>query len=136
MPVVVFDTNVLVSSIGWSGTPRRCLELARNGSITLVTCEPMLEELTRTLRDKLRFSPRQLLEAHADLLNTARIIVIPLMIHGVCPDPKDDMVLECAAAAGADYLVTGDKKHLLPLKHFQGIPIVSPAELLRLTVSA
>jgi predicted nucleic acid-binding protein len=40
-------------------------------------------------------------------------------------------VLECALAAKADYIVSGDRRHLLPLKAFRGIPIVSPAEFLR-----
>ena len=50
-------------------------------------------------------------------------------LRGVCPDPKDDMVLECAIAAKETHVVTGDKKHLLSLKSFQGIAIVSPAVL-------
>ena len=36
-------------------------------------------------------------------------------------------VLECAAAAGADAIVTGDTRHLLPLGSFQEIPILDPA---------
>ena len=43
------------------------------------------------------------------------------------PDAK---VLACAFAGKADVIVTGDKKHLLPLKRYRGIPIVSPAEFL------
>jgi predicted nucleic acid-binding protein len=42
------------------------------------------------------------------------------------------MILECAQAAGADYIVSGDKKHLLALREFRGIPIVGPADFLRL----
>lgn len=41
------------------------------------------------------------------------------------------MILECALAAEADYIVSGDKKHVLLLRAFEGIPIVSPAEFLR-----
>jgi predicted nucleic acid-binding protein len=41
------------------------------------------------------------------------------------------MILECALAAEADFIVSGDKKHLLVLRRFRGIPIVSPAEFLR-----
>jgi predicted nucleic acid-binding protein len=39
--------------------------------------------------------------------------------------------LECALAGEADFIVSGDKKHLLALRQFQGIPIVSPADFLR-----
>jgi hypothetical protein len=46
-------------------------------------------------------------------------------------DPDDEMILECGLAAEADFIVSGDKKHLLPLGEFQGIQIVSPADFLR-----
>jgi predicted nucleic acid-binding protein len=41
------------------------------------------------------------------------------------------MILECAQAAEADCIVSGDKKHLLALGQFRGILIVSPADFLR-----
>jgi predicted nucleic acid-binding protein len=47
------------------------------------------------------------------------------------PDPQDEMVLECALAAEVDVIVSGDKKHLLSLRRFRGIPILSPSEFLR-----
>ena len=50
--------------------------------------------------------------------------------RGATPDPDDEMVLECALAAEADFLVSGDKKHLLKLREFEGTKIVSCAELL------
>lgn len=45
-------------------------------------------------------------------------------------DPDDNKIIECAVAAGADAIVTGDKKHLLPIRSFQGIKIVEIAEFL------
>lgn len=41
------------------------------------------------------------------------------------------MVLECALAARADWIVSGDKKHLLSLREYRDIPILSPAVFLR-----
>ena len=41
------------------------------------------------------------------------------------------MVLEFALAASADCIVTGDKKHLLPLRRFRDIPILAPGDFLR-----
>jgi len=46
------------------------------------------------------------------------------------PDPADAKILACAVAGKADAIVTSDRKHLLPLKRFKGIPIVTPAEFL------
>ena len=45
--------------------------------------------------------------------------------RGATVDPGDEMVLECALAAEADLLVSGDKKHLLSLREFEGIKIIS-----------
>lgn len=47
-------------------------------------------------------------------------------------DPSDNRILECAITAEADYIVTGDKNHLLPLKRYKNIRILSPSEFLRL----
>jgi predicted nucleic acid-binding protein len=44
----------------------------------------------------------------------------------VLADPGDDLVLECAVTAAADMIVTGDE-HLLAMKKFRGISILSPA---------
>jgi predicted nucleic acid-binding protein len=49
----------------------------------------------------------------------------------VADDSDDDEVLACALAAQADLIISGDR-HLLTLKGYQSIPIVSAAEALRL----
>ena len=53
-----------------------------------------------------------------------------LELHIVPGDPKDDMVVATAFAAAADYLVTGDRRHLLPLGTYQGTRILTPREFL------
>ena len=52
-----------------------------------------------------------------------------------CRDPADNMVLEAAVAGDADYIVTGDED-LLMLRSFEDIPIVGPAEFLRILEKA
>jgi len=42
------------------------------------------------------------------------------------------IIIECAVFSNATYIVTGDKRHLLPIKEYKGIKIVSPIEFLRL----
>lgn len=49
--------------------------------------------------------------------------------QGVSANPDDDKFLDCAVAAHADAIVSGDR-HLLALGSFRGIPILSPAEFL------
>ena len=49
----------------------------------------------------------------------------------ICRDPKDNIVLECAAAGKADFIVTGDKD-LLALKSFRKIRIITPRKFLEI----
>ena len=44
---------------------------------------------------------------------------------------SDNRILECAVAGQAAFIVTGDRKHLLPLGEYSGIRIVSPADFVR-----
>jgi predicted nucleic acid-binding protein len=67
----------------------------------------------------------------AALAESAELVFPVERTTGATSDPDDEMILECALAAEADFIVSGDKKHLLALRQFRGIPIVSPAELLR-----
>ena len=127
----VFDTNILVSAIGWSGNPRRCIELARAGVITGLTCREILEECWRVLASKLQFTDEEALSAVVDLLTVLQLVSIPHRLQFISADPADDKVLECAVEGRATHIVTGDKKHLLSLGNYQGIPIVSADDFLR-----
>lgn len=134
--VVVFDTSVLMSAVGWGGRPGRCVQLARDGRIEGVTCVEILDELADKLSAKLGYSNEQVVRVIGSLQLFLRPIAITGTMTGLCADPKDDMVLECALAAPATHVVSGDKKHLLSLGQFRGIPIISPAELERVVQAA
>lgn len=137
MPSIVatFDTNILLSGVGWRGNPYRCLELTRTGVIGGVTCRELLDELTEKLQARLNFSDDQVLDTIADLLSFLRLIRITNTLKVLSTDPDDDKVLECALVSGATHIVTGDRRHLLPLGTYQGIPIVSATDFLTLVSS-
>lgn len=130
--VAVFDTNILVSGVGWRGTPYRCLELARTGIVEGVTCQELLDELAEKLQNKLSFTDTQATDTVADLLTFLRLVIITNTLRVVTTDPEDDKVLECAVVGGATHIVTGDRRHLLPLVNYQGINIVTPADFFAL----
>jgi predicted nucleic acid-binding protein len=74
-------------------------------------------------------------EIRARVKRFARIadIIIPDIVPNVVEnDPADDHILACAVSGKADVIVSGDKRHLLPLKEYEGIPIVRPADFLRM----
>lgn len=60
------------------------------------------------------------------------ILFSALMVRGTPPDPNDDYLLALCQTAEADYLVTGDKSHLLALEHHEGTRIVSAETLVDL----
>lgn len=133
--IAVFDTNILLSAIGWKGAPYECLELARAGQVEGTTCVELLDELTEKLQSKLQFSAEQSIETLADLLTFLRVVAITGQLRAVPADPDDDKVLECATLAGATHVVTGDRSHLLPMGSFQDIQIITAAEFLKVAVS-
>ena len=64
-----------------------------------------------------------------DDLRRLAVIVVPTDVPRVVPtDPDDDHVIAAAVAGQADLIASGDKRDLLPLGSFQGIPIVTARE--------
>ena len=127
-PVVVYDTNVLLSGIGWGGKPGLCLELARQGSVKGLTCTGILQELEEKLPIKLNFSSVRTAATLEDLRCFLTLVRIHNTLTGVTADPDDDKVIECAVRGAATHIVTGDRRHLLPLGNYQNIRIITAAE--------
>jgi len=129
---VVFDTNVVASASFWRGAPFDCLSAWAQGRCVAVVSSGLLAEYHETVQElRLDYPGRKCVEWVEALTESAELVFPVERASGATPDPDDEMILECALAAEADFIVSGDKKHLLALRQFQGIPIVSPAEFLR-----
>jgi putative PIN family toxin of toxin-antitoxin system len=129
---VVFDTNVVASASFWRGAPFDCLAAWAQGRCVAVVSSPLLAEYHETIEElRLDYPGRKCVEWVEALAESAELVFPIDRATGATPDPDDEMILECALAAEADFIVTGDKKHLLQLRQFQGIPIGSPADFLR-----
>lgn len=128
----VFDTNILFSGLGWQGRPFHCLQAARQGEIILLTCREILTELEEKLCVKRHMPASDAARAVAEILLFSQLVTIPNVLKVVAADPDDDKILECAVVGGAHYIVTGDRRHLLPLANYQGIPIITAAAFLAL----
>ena len=129
-PIAVYDTNILLSGIGWRGSPYRCLELARQGSVEGLTCSEILDELAEKLTTKLNFSVSETTDVIADLLGFLRVVKITNTLKAIPADSADDKIIECAVVGEATHIVTGDRRHLLPLGSHQGVLIVTAADFL------
>ena len=128
---VVFDTNVSVSAFIVPGSKGEdALLLAHHRKIDLYTSIPILTETTRILRTKFNQPERDVLAALKHI-SRAATIVRSVRTVSILEDVPDNRILECAASAQADLVVTGDH-HLLALKEFEGMPIVRLADFLRM----
>jgi uncharacterized protein len=134
---IVLDTNVVLSALLWRGTPYRLLNAIQQRSSTqLCSSTALLEELTDVLTRPSATKRLALIEktAAAVLADYVEVIelVAPTTVPRVVPgDADDDQVIAAAVAARADLIVSGDRKHLLPLSSHAGIAIVDVAQALR-----
>ena len=131
---VVADTNVVVSGLLWHGPPRQLLNSARARLIDLYTSPVLLAELSDVLRrekfaERLRSADVSLSDLIMGYAALAKVIKPTSLVSAIIDDPDDNSILECAIAAHADAIVSGDS-HLLRLKTFQDIPILTANVLL------
>ena len=128
---LVLDTNTALSGLLWGGTPGRLIDAAEAGQVELASSAALLAELQGVLsREKFA---RQLAKRGitvADVFDGYAAMVTLVAPAVIAPtitrDPADDQVLAAALAAQADLIVSGDA-HLLDLKSFKGIEIVTAA---------
>lgn len=129
---VLCDTNVLVSAFIAGGPPSRVIEAAIDGRIDLVLADPVLGELERVLTVKLGVEPERVRELRTLLIDLAsKRVDAPMQApEAITGDPDDDVILACAMVAGVELVVSGDRRHLLPVGEHRGVRIVTPQALL------
>ncbi|MGA9366233.1 MAG: putative toxin-antitoxin system toxin component, PIN family, partial [Steroidobacteraceae bacterium] len=134
---IVADTNTVLSGLLWQGPPRRLLDLARarERKVSLYTSVTLLAELAEVIaRDKfaerVRAAGLSAAELVQDYERLAEVVTPETLPAPVSRDPDDDHVLACAVAAKAELIVSGDKRHLLVLGEYQGIPIRTVSDAL------
>ena len=126
---IVLDTNVLISGIFWKGAPHKILELWIHGHAQIFASRKIFEEYSAVLR---RIDQSQVLAKKWQRFIVENITIIAVKeVLQLCRDPHDDMFINCALAANASYIVSGDQD-LLVLKKVSKIKIVTPAEFLKI----
>jgi len=125
---VVFDSGIWISALQYGGVPMYALELALMEDNFLI-CSAIEAEVVRIMGAKFRRPPEIVVERMAAFTENATRVVVTGKISGICRDPKDDFILECAVAGNADVIVTGDKD-LLSLGMYGSIRIVTARQYL------
>lgn len=128
---VVADTNVLISALLFGGSPEQIFLAALRGDIQILSSRPILKELEKVLNGKFKLSAgfvRDILDLVEDV---AEIVEITSRMKVILHPDEDNRILECAVDGKAEFIVTGDTKHILPLKEYKGIKILSPSEFIK-----
>jgi len=128
---LVLDTNIVISAaLKPEGLQRTVLVLALTKPARLYVSNPIVQEYRAVLsrpefriRKGLRQQLLHLIEEHA-------YFVAPTHHLQVTTDPDDNMFVECADVARADYLITGNIRHFP--RYWKRTKIITPREFLSL----
>lgn len=108
------------------------IEEAIDGHLKMVLAQLVMTELERILTGKLEFESQRWRQVEELLLDLASELAPALKGQPptVTGDPDDDLILACAIEAGVDAVVSGDRRHLLPIGEHRGVRIITPQALL------
>lgn len=127
--MVCIDANVYISALAFGGKPLKIVQLALSREFLVITSPAILAEVRRNLVNKLELNKDNVDQFIDDMFDISSVFIpsgkVKLIEHA-----GDSLVLETALMGGANIIVTGDKKHLLPLKVFQGVVIEAPSTFL------
>jgi len=137
MLTIVFDINVLVSSLIVKGKPRELWQKAKDNEFTFAYSREMLSDLVNVLK-------RQKFEKYLasgdirlflnDLRVTGKLVPLKSKFRVAAEDPDDDIIIRTAYDAKANFIVSGDR-HLLALKEFKGMRVVTVDQMLMILSS-
>ena len=97
-----------MSALVYGGTPLRLLHLAIDGDLEVAISQPILGETLRILREKFGWSRERLRLAEALIVGFARQVSPSQTLNVIKGDEPDNRILECAAEAGSEFIVSGD----------------------------
>lgn len=125
---VVLDTNVLVSGLAYPGSvPGRIVSAWRQGGLDIVLSRYILDELVRVLPRlaRINMTPAEIRDLADSFMMLADIVEPAGQPDAQLRDPSDQPVLRRLLAAGAQYLITGDKDLLALADRY---PVTTPAD--------
>jgi len=129
---VIIDTNILISGLLKSPSCRKIIRLLEEKRFILITSPPILDELMGVIsRPKFHnVILRETIEKLIEIMKTQAILVKPSrLLFVIKEDPADNRFLEAALQANVDLIISGNH-HLLSLKNFHNIPIITSKEFL------
>ena len=130
---VVCDTNIYISALIFpGGKPEKVIKLATRKEIKLFISSFILSELGSVLVDKFDLSKPKIGKILSYISEFAILVEPQCRVSVVKKEENDNRIIECALECRADFLITGDKRHLLPLREYKGIKIVNADQFLNI----
>ena len=130
--IAVLDTNVFVSGIHWSGASEKALRLWFLNKFRTVSSAQTVDEFVKIMISfKIPMKIEDILWWKSLILEKSELVVPGKRVGVVKDDPDDNKFIEAALEGKADCIVTQDK-HLLKIKEFKGIKIITLEEFIRL----
>ncbi len=127
---IVFDTNVWISAMLWNrSVANKLFKLLLEHEVSIYTSYELLVECKKVLeRD---FPESNMKEILNELLESSVYIQVYDKVDVVANDKSDNIIIECALAASADFIISYDK-HLLNIVEYRNIRVITPERALRL----
>ncbi len=129
---ITVDTNFLISATQWDNSVahKLLLKLIEN-NIKIYTTNDILNEFSIVLKRDFNYGKREIANILETILSLVRLVIPRCKVNVIKDDPDDNKIIECAVASSSEYILTYDK-HLLKIKDYEGIKIISPEEFLRI----
>ena len=128
-PRVILDTNIYLSGIIFGGNSRHILDLIIQKRVKAITSAVILWEISEKLKRKFKWTQDKVLLAIKTIIKTTIIVKPKEKLKVVKADKSDNKIIEAYAESESDYIISGDK-HLLMIKRYKKIKIISPVEFL------
>jgi hypothetical protein len=130
---LILDTNLLISPFlaDTDTPPSQLIDAWLDQTFELICSEAQIDEFRRVSRYpdiRRRVKPSNM-GTFVNLLRAKAIMVTPVPGIEVCDDPDDDYLLGMAQAGTAEYLVSGDRQHILPLETWHSTQIVTARKM-------
>ena len=132
---VVVDTNVLVSALLFGGKPGKLIPLWQRGTIRPLASKEIIDEYLRVLTyPKFKLAEEDInFLLYQEILPYFEVIDVEPGPRIIKKDPEDDKFIRCALAGKAKWIISGDR-HLLALKTYQKVKILTPSDFLQKVV--
>jgi|SRR3989338_3625421 len=131
---ITLDTNVILSSTFWFGDSSKIMEMVEKGGTELILSEDIIEEYKNVLnyeeiQDKIKNKNLEMQRTVEEIITLSKIVEPKSKLDIIKEDPDDNKILECAVEGKVDYIISQDK-HLLDIKEYKEIKIITPKDFL------